>query len=80
MSNKTTDKFIVGKDYFTLNDLAFFRIRNCNDTSAFATLYSRENEEDEFKEVETGIYPLETVEEALNWDEEDELILEYNER
>ena len=71
-----TDKFIANKDYFTLNDRAFFRIHSCNETATLATLYCKD-ENEEFEEIETGIYPLETLEEALNWDEEDTLILEY---
>lgn len=69
--------FLVNKDYFTLNDCAFFRIiSNKNNTVIAAKLFALD-ENEEFQEIETGIYPIETIKEALLWDEENILQLEY---
>lgn len=69
--------YLPGADYFTLNGHAFFRIiSNPNNKMISATLFCLD-ENESFIEGETGIYPAETITEALLWDEEKILTLEY---
>jgi len=68
--------FRPGNDYFTLNDCAFFRIIKISGNMFAASLFCL-NDNKEYEEIESGIYPMETVKDALLWDEEPELELEF---
>lgn len=67
------ETFIPGIDYFTLNDRLFFRVISANFIRVAAKLFLKEN--GEYKLLETGIYPVEFLEDVLQWDEEDHLII-----
>lgn len=70
--------FIAGQDYFTANNQAFFRVIAVKDDAVAAKLYKKDPETGEYEYLETGIYPNEIVDEALEWDDEEDFIIYFD--